>query len=145
MMLLFSVKVKFFICFIRFFCFETQLLAFFGLKSLLIFSFLFWLGLVFFAYEFFLGKRRGSTSIAHNNNSSNIIFSITKHILNDQKVNFEATSDKKCRDKYLNEAQSNSVCSDESQVVSVNSKTLVPNFFMKIVLLRLNQIRKIPI
>ena len=34
----------------------------------------------------------------------------------------------KGRDKYLKELQSNSVCSDESEAVSVNSKTPVPKF-----------------
>ena len=34
----------------------------------------------------------------------------------------------KGRDKYLKELQSNSVCSDESEAVSANSKTPVPKF-----------------
>ena len=45
-----------------------------------------------------------------------------------EKLILKAKTDKKGRDKYLKEVQSNSVCSDEIQVVSVNSKTPIPKF-----------------
>ena len=44
-----------------------------------------------------------------------------------EKLILKAKTDKKGRDKYLKEVQSNSV-SDEIQVVSVNSKTPIPKF-----------------
>ena len=45
-----------------------------------------------------------------------------------EKLILKAKTNKKGRDKYLKEVQSNSVCSDEIQVVSVNSKTPIPKF-----------------
>ena len=85
-MLLFLVKVNFL------FVSSDSLLqnvacSAFAFKNLLILLLLFWLGMIFFCSWIYTGKQRGSTA---RNKNSNILFSITKLILSDGTVNFEA-------------------------------------------------------